>query len=91
VGTFHHDSHPLHGITVVVETKGPEVHIGRCDTMDDQTIVLLDVDTHVGDDPAPRAAYLAKAASVGVWGKTRKLIVPMSGVTSVRPLFEYSS
>ena len=31
MGTFHHDKHELHGITVVVDTEGPKVFVGRCD------------------------------------------------------------
>jgi hypothetical protein len=90
VGTFHHDTHPLHGITVVVETNGAEVFIGRCETMDDDAVVLLDADQHTSGDAASRAAYIAKAASLGVWARHRKLVVPMAGVTSVKPLFEYA-
>jgi len=91
LGTFHHDTHPLHGITVVVETNGDEVFIGRCDTMDADAVVLLDADTHASEEPAARAAYIAKAATLGVWARHRKLVVPMAGVTSVKPLFEYAT
>ena len=31
MGTFHNDKSELHGITVVVDTKGPKVFVGRCD------------------------------------------------------------
>jgi len=39
MGTFHHDRHELHGITVVVDTSGPEIFVGRCDDMDDRQIL----------------------------------------------------
>ena len=31
MGTFHDDKGELHGITVVVETNGRRIYIGRCD------------------------------------------------------------
>ena len=44
MGTFHDDRGPLHGITVVVDTKGPQVYVGRCDTYDARWLVLNDAD-----------------------------------------------
>ena len=40
MGTFHQDRGELHGITVVVDTRGPRVYVGRCETEDAQEIVL---------------------------------------------------
>jgi hypothetical protein len=36
MGTFHHGRSELHGITVVVDTHGPKVFVGRCDDLDDR-------------------------------------------------------
>ena len=63
MGTFHHDKSELHGITVVVELEDGEVYVGRCDDMDDQRILLMDVDLHRdGDDGRSTAEYLELGA-----------------------------
>lgn len=46
MGTFHHHASPLHGITVVVETAGDELWVGRCDDEDGERVILLDADVH---------------------------------------------
>lgn len=89
MGTFHQDRHELHGITVVVDTSGPEIFVGRCDDMDERQILLLDVDVHRdGDDGRSKAEYVERAAQFGVWKKYERLAVPHERVTSVRPLGE---
>jgi hypothetical protein len=44
MGTFHQDKGELNGVTVVVDTKGPKVFIGRFWEEDAEKIVLLDAD-----------------------------------------------
>ena len=68
MGTFHHDKGELHGITVVVDTNGPRVFVGRCDTVTPEGVVLLDGDVHEETPEGPtKAAWVDKAAAVGVW------------------------
>jgi hypothetical protein len=89
MGTFHQNKHQLHGITVVVDTDGPEVWVGRCDDMDDQRVILLDADAHRdGEDGATKDDWLARAAEYGVWARHRRVVLPRERVTSVRPLGE---
>ncbi len=89
MGTFHHDKHALHGITVVVDTDGPEVYVGRCDDLDDERLILLDADVHRdGEDGRSNQQYLERAAQLGVWARHRRLVLPRARVTSVRPLGE---
>lgn len=89
MGTFHQNKHQLHGITVVVETDGPEVWVGRCDDMDEQRVILLDADAHRdGDDGPTKDDWLARAAEYGVWARHRRVVLPRERVTSVRPLGE---
>jgi hypothetical protein len=91
VGTFHHDKGELHGITVVVETNRARTWVGRCDTIDQAGVHLLDADVH---DPATgsgqgapgRAEWLANAARYGVWPKNARVLVPAGEVTSVKRL-----
>jgi len=87
MGTFHHDKHELHGITVVVDTDGPEVYVGRCDDMDDQRVILLDVDVHQdGEGGRSKEDYVKRAALYGVFKKHNHLVVERARVTSVRRL-----
>ena len=89
MGTFHDDKHQLHGITVVVDTTGPEVWVGRCDDIDEQGIILLDADRHRdGDEGRSKAEYLERAARFGVWKKFDRVRIEGSAVTSVRRLGE---
>ncbi len=91
MGTFHHDKGELHGITVVVDTAGPKVYIGRCHEMDDERIVLLDVDEHEEvSGGRTKEEYVRRAAKVGVWKKHNHWVVPRSQVASVTRLGDIS-
>lgn len=90
MGTFHHDKGELHGITVAVDTNGPEVYVGRCDTADDQHIVLLDVDVHAdGNEGRSKQDYLKRVAQFGAWKKHDRIVLPMDQVASVRRLGDF--
>lgn len=91
MGTFHEDLGALHGITVVVDTPGAKVYIGRCHEMTDDGVLLLDVDTHEdGADGRSKADYIRRAAKVGVWSKHKRLTVPRAEIVSVRRLGEFT-
>ena len=90
MGTFHHNKHELHGITVVVDTDD-EVIVGRCDDMDSERVILLDADVHRdGEDGRSKDEWVSRAARFGVWPKHKRLIVESGRVTSVRRLGEVS-
>lgn len=87
MGTFHQGKHELHGITVVVDTHGSEVYVGRCDDMDEGGIVLLDADLHRdGEGGRSKAQYLERAAQVGVFKRFDRLVLPRDTVASIRRL-----
>ncbi|HXU46605.1 MAG TPA: hypothetical protein VN783_13850 [Thermoanaerobaculia bacterium] len=89
MGTFHQGRDPLHGITVVVETDGPELYVGRCDDVDERGVILHDADVHRGGEgEAPRAKYLENATRFGVWKKFDRIVVPRARVTAIRRLGE---
>ena len=89
MGTFHQGKHQLHGITVVVDTAGPEVYVGRCDDVLEQGIVLHDVDVHRdGDNGRSKSEYLERAARFGTFKKHDRLVIPRRQATSIRPLGE---
>ena len=90
MGTFHHDTHELHGITCVVATRGPRTWIGRVDTVDERGVLLRDADLHDADVPgaAPREEFLRKAARFGHWPRHPGVIVPVDEVLDVTRLSE---
>ena len=87
MGTFHSDKGELHGITVVVETTGPRVYVGRCDEETAEGILLLDADHHDdGEGGRSREEYLRKAARFGVFRKHERVLVPRLQIARVRRL-----
>jgi len=89
MGTFHSDMGELHGITVVVDTPGPEVYIGRCHEMVERGIILHDADVHRdGEEGRSKDDYVRRAAMVGVWKKFDRLMIPRDQIASVKKLGE---
>ncbi len=89
MGTFHKDKGDLHGITVVAEA-GDTVYVGRCDTIDESGVVLLDCDRHRdGEDGKSIGDWLQRAARFGVWKKHDRLVLPRAEVTAVTPLGDF--
>jgi len=87
MGTFHSDKGPLHGITVVVETHGAAVYVGRCDEERADGILLLDADLHrEGEGGRSRSEYLARAAKFGVFARHKTVLVPRAEIAAVRRL-----
>jgi len=86
----HHESkHALHGITVVVETDGAELWIGRCDDIVAQGVILKDADVHRdGESERPRAEWLERAKRFGVHPHHRNAVVDAARVVAVRRLAE---
>ncbi len=89
MGTFHQHKGELHGITVVVDTSGDKIFVGRCDEVHEDRVVLLNVDEHRdGDDGRSKDEYVARAAKFGIWKKFDRLVIPRREVISVRRLGE---
>lgn len=86
MGTFHRDKSPLHGITVVVETRSGDALVGRCEDENDRSVILLDADVHSGDDEMSRSEYLERADRFGVWPKHRRLEIARTEVARLFPL-----
>ena len=81
---------PLHGFTVVVETPGSVVYIGRYHSESEDGILLNDVDVHESKDESEKNAYVAKSARFGVFKNTDRVEVPRDQVSSIRKLIEYT-
>lgn len=89
MGTFHEGLGDLHGITIVVETRGAITYIGRCHEENDRHVLLHDADSHdASASSTSREDYLARAARYGVFPRHRTLAVPRSEVTGIRRLVE---
>ncbi len=81
---------PLHGITVVVDTAGTRVYIGRYHSEDDQGVLRNDVDVRDPGTGDAKAEYLPRSAKMGVFKNTDRVHVPHAEVISIRRLLEYS-
>jgi hypothetical protein len=89
MGTFHDNLGPLHGMTVVVDTNGPRVVIGRCHEVTEERVILHDADIHEdGAEGVSKADYLKRAKQVGTWARHPNLSVPLSEVASIQLLGE---
>jgi hypothetical protein len=87
VGTFHPDAHALHGITCVVDPKGPRLYVGRVGTVDEAGVLLMGADLFEETPGGPtKAQFLERAARLGVWERLTQVRVPASEVASVAPL-----
>jgi hypothetical protein len=79
---------PLHGLTVVVDTPGPRLYIGRYDFEDDERIVLRDVEVRPVAPEETKEAILARSAEYGVFKTDDRVEVPRREIASVRLLSE---
>ena len=82
---------PLHGFTVVVDTPGRMLYIGRYHSETDEWILLNDVDAREHEGEAAKYAYLEKAARYGVFKNTPSVKVPRADVASVKRLVDYAA
>ena len=83
----HADKGDLHGITVVVDTTGAELYIGRYFEQREEGIVLLDVARHRdGANGVSKQQYVETAARYGQWKEYPQVVVPLPDVCSVTRL-----
>lgn len=91
MGTFHNDKGELHGITVVVDTTGSRVVIGRCEEVTPVAVILNDAESHeAGAEGKSKDDFIRRAAQVGVWPKLARVTIPKGDVVSIRRLGEIS-
>ena len=92
MGTFHSHKGELHGITVVVDTDGAQIWVGRCDTYTDTQIVLLDADVHEdGTDGKSKQQFVQQAAQLGHWNRHAQVVIPRAQITQVKRLGEVTA
>ncbi len=89
MGTFHSDKGDLHGITVVVDTSGKQVFIGRCEEVTPVAVILNDAESHEeGSEGKSKDDFIRRAAQIGIWPKLARVAVPRGEVASIRRLGE---
>lgn len=81
---------PLHGLTVVVDTPGNRLYIGRFDLQDERGLLLRDVDVRDLREGESKEAYVAKSAKYGVFRNTDVVRVPPAEIRSIRRLSEFA-
>jgi hypothetical protein len=81
---------PLHGITVVIDTPGNRLYIGRYHSEGEEGILLNDVDVRDLGPDVTKEEYLARSAKFGVFKNTDRVKVPRAEIASVRRLIDYA-
>lgn len=76
----HPGHHELHGITVAVDTRGPQLYVGRCHDVDARHVYLVDVDVHEATEDGAKRRYLEQVAKFGHWKKLDRIAVPLDDV-----------
>ena len=87
---FHSGHHPLHGVTVIIESTGPATYVGRFDSEDETGFHLLQVAIHrEGVNELAREAYLSRTMKFGVRTDCDHILVPRSEVRKITRLTDY--
>ncbi|HET6778834.1 MAG TPA: hypothetical protein VFH26_08085 [Gemmatimonadales bacterium] len=85
---FHPGHAELHGVTVVVETKGSRTYVGRYDTEDDRGLHMLDVGVHEEPTDISKDEFISKTAKFGIKTQHRHLVIPHRDVARITRLGE---
>jgi len=85
---FHPGHSELHGITVVLETTGDAVYVGRYHEETPQGILLHDVAEH--RDLAGRTEFLRKTMKFGVRAAHPHVVIPTAEVRRLARLVEWA-
>ena len=87
---FHPGHAELHGITVVLETTGSTLYVGRYHEETPAGVLLHDVAEHQdGPGAASREEFLRKTLKFGVRAAHRHLVVPKDQVQRISRLVEW--
>lgn len=86
---FHPGHHELHGVTVVLETRGPRTYVGRFDSQDDRGVHLHDVGVHDASMEGPSIEeYLRRCDKFGIRTEHRDFVVPNAEVSRIERLID---
>jgi hypothetical protein len=86
---FHPGHHELHGVTVVLETRGPRTYVGRFDSEDHSGVLLHDVGVHDASvEGSSKEEYLRRCDKFGIRSEHRELVVPSAEVARIDRLID---
>jgi hypothetical protein len=81
---FHPGHHELHGVTVVLETRGPRTYVGRFDSEDRDGVHLHDVGVHDATvEGSSKEEFLKRCDKFGIRTEHRDLTVPSAEVARI--------
>jgi hypothetical protein len=82
---FHPGHQELHGVTVVLETKGSRTYVGRFDSEDQRGVLMHDVGVHEATAGGPsREEFFRRSAKFGIRAEHKSLLVPREQVLQIR-------
>lgn len=88
----HPDHHELHGITLAVDTRESGLYVGRCHTIDDTRIYLVDVAVHQESSKGQsKRAYLQRVAKFGHYKQHDRMSVLLRDVAWFETLGKIAS
>ena len=88
---FHPGHHELHGITVVLEA-GPELWVGRFDSVTPKGVLLHDAGCYRdGVTEGTREDYLRTTLKFGVRATVKHKLIPEGEVRDIRPLAQLTT
>jgi hypothetical protein len=86
---FHPGHHELHGVTVVLETRGARTYVGRFDSEDDSGVHLHDVGVHDASVGGPsKEEFLRRCDKFGIRTEHRDVVVPSAEVARIGRLID---
>ncbi|HEX3275857.1 MAG TPA: hypothetical protein VHR43_13430 [Gemmatimonadales bacterium] len=89
---FHPGHQAFHGVTVVLETRGPRTYVGRFDVQDERGVHLHDVGVYDATAAGmSKAEFLRRCDRFGIRPEHRDLLVAADEVTEIRRLVDVIS
>ncbi len=86
---FHPGHQELHGITVVLETRGPRIYVGRFDSQDERGVHMHDVGVYdAAAAGGSKDEFLRRCDQFGIRPEHRDLLVPAADVSSIHRLVD---
>ncbi len=86
---FHPGHQELHGVTVVLETRGSRTFVGRFDSQDERGVHMHDVGVYDASAAGEsKDGFLRRCDTFGIRPEHRDLLVPASEVASILRLVD---
>lgn len=76
----------MHGITVIIDTPGTVMYVGRFDIEDERGVHLINVAIHDAASDGPPEEFVARSRRYGVRVTRKHLVVPHAEIGVIRRL-----